>query len=248
MENKKGSGIFLGVVSVATLIVAIIGATFAYFSTQTNSAEDAVNVTAYEFATTVTKVERIYPTTDALKELAGQGIIPLNPTAEVKGATGGETNLLYALNKKSCVDDRGYMVCALYKVTLTNGSASDAELNLSIKTIANGEESVTPKFTDLTFQALNGTEGNLTTFGLATTLSKDDGTAIDIKENETTKIKLTVPGNNTLEHYFVVYLNEATENTDQSTQMGATYNGQLVYTTTAGGNRLTGTFSMSAGE
>ena len=37
MENKKGSGIFLGVVSVATLIVAIIGATFAFFSTQTGS-------------------------------------------------------------------------------------------------------------------------------------------------------------------------------------------------------------------
>ena len=29
MENKNGRGIFLGVVSVATLIVAIIGATFA---------------------------------------------------------------------------------------------------------------------------------------------------------------------------------------------------------------------------
>ena len=47
MENKKGSGIFLGVVSVATLIVAIIGATFAFFSTQTGSVNNAVNVGAY---------------------------------------------------------------------------------------------------------------------------------------------------------------------------------------------------------
>ncbi|MGN1358600.1 MAG: hypothetical protein ACI4WU_04455 [Bacilli bacterium] len=242
MENKKGSGIFLGVVSVATLIVAIIGATFAYFSTQTQSTEDAVNVTAYEFATTVTSVERIYPTTDALTGLAGQGIIPLNANATVTG--GDTTNLLYAVNNKSCVDDRGYMVCALYKVTLTNGSVSDAELNLSIKTTANNAGSGTSKFTDLTFQALNGTEGTLTTFGLATTLSEDNGTTVDVNENETTAITLTVPGSNTLEHYFVVYLNEATEETDQSTQMGATYTGQLIYTTTTGGNRLTGTFTI----
>ncbi len=35
MENRKGSGVFLGVIGVATLIVAIIGATFAYFSATT---------------------------------------------------------------------------------------------------------------------------------------------------------------------------------------------------------------------
>ena len=36
MENKKGNGIFLGVIGVATLIVAIIGATFKYFSANKN--------------------------------------------------------------------------------------------------------------------------------------------------------------------------------------------------------------------
>ena len=44
-------------------------------------------------------------------------------------------------------------------------------------------------------------------------------------------------------HYFVVYLNEETETTDQSKQMGAKYEGQLIYTTTTGGNTLTGTFT-----
>ena len=32
MENKNGQGIFYGVIGVATLVVAIIGATFAYFN------------------------------------------------------------------------------------------------------------------------------------------------------------------------------------------------------------------------
>ena len=43
MENKKGSGIFLSVIGVATLIVAIIGATFAYFSATASSYND-VNI------------------------------------------------------------------------------------------------------------------------------------------------------------------------------------------------------------
>ena len=39
MENKNGKGIFYGVIGVATLIVAIIGATFAYFTATTASGQ-----------------------------------------------------------------------------------------------------------------------------------------------------------------------------------------------------------------
>lgn len=242
MENKRGSGIFLGVVSVATLVVAIIGATFAFFSTQTNSDAGAVNVSAYEFATTVTEVKRVYPEDTALAGLAGQGLIPMNPTKEITGATAGETNLLYALNSKGCVDDRGYMVCALYKVTLTNASAAAAELNLELKTTA------IDKFADLTFQALTGEEKNFALNGLAAKIGAVD-TSVTIKSDESTQIALTVPAksgevNGTLTHYFVLYLNET--DAAQNEQMAGTYTGQLVYTTTSGGNRLTGEFKMGA--
>lgn len=44
MENKRGNEIFLGVVGVATLLVAIIGATFAYFSASAVSNNDAIKV------------------------------------------------------------------------------------------------------------------------------------------------------------------------------------------------------------
>jgi len=39
MENNNGKGIFYGVIGVATLIVAIIGATFAYFTATTTSSQ-----------------------------------------------------------------------------------------------------------------------------------------------------------------------------------------------------------------
>ena len=40
-ENRKGPGVFYAVVGVATLVVAIIGATFAYFASTTNGAAGA---------------------------------------------------------------------------------------------------------------------------------------------------------------------------------------------------------------
>lgn len=245
MENKKGSGIFLGVVSVATLIVAIIGATFAFFSTQTGSENNAVNVGAYEFATSVKSVERVYPTTEDEAKFT-QGIIPLNVATSV----GDTTYLMRALSAdKKCIDDKGYMVCALYKVTLTNTSTIAAEMNLTVKTTKNVAGAGGSAFTDLTFQTLTTTDSG-TTFSLdgtaatlldtdqAVVIKKDSGDlTITAEAAETTGVaKETV-------HYFVVYLNEASAETNQSSQMGAKYEGQLIYTTTTGGNTLTGTFS-----
>lgn len=39
MEEKKGQGTLYLVIGIATLVVAIIGATFAYFSAQATSAD-----------------------------------------------------------------------------------------------------------------------------------------------------------------------------------------------------------------
>ena len=243
MENKRGSGIFLGVVSVATLVVAIIGATFAFFSTQTGSKENAVNVGAYEFATSVKSVDRIYPTTDDEAKFT-QGIIPLNAATSV----GDTTYLMRALSAdKKCIDDKGYMVCVLYKVTLTNTSTIAAEMNLTVKTTKNDKGAGGEAFTDLTFQALSGDETAFTLDGTATKLLDIDQ-AVVIKK-DTGNLTITAAAADTTGiaketvHYFVVYLNEETEATDQSKQMGAKYEGQLIYTTTTGGNTLTGTFT-----
>ena len=44
MENSKGQTIFLSVIGVATLLVAIIGATFAWFSVEVSGNESAQSV------------------------------------------------------------------------------------------------------------------------------------------------------------------------------------------------------------
>ena len=46
MNDNRKRDIFYGVVAVATLIIALVGATLAYFSISVRSSEGAVNATA----------------------------------------------------------------------------------------------------------------------------------------------------------------------------------------------------------
>lgn len=241
MENRKGSGIFLGVVSVATLVVAIIGATFAYFSASVSSNEGAIGATAYEFDVKVTNIKMIQPeNVDSLG-----GIIPMNVNTQVSG----KGMLLYALNDaaQKCVDSNNYQVCALYEATLSNGGSKAVTLNLAVKTDTNEAGSGGEVFSDLTFQALTENTGTYSLNGAAETLMKVAGQSVDIKN-----VSVTVPAKTPdYKHYFVVYLNEPrnnedTDEKDQSKQMGAKYTGSLIYTTSQGGNRLTGTFNVGA--
>ena len=241
MENRKGSGIFLGVVSVATLVVAIIGATFAYFSASVSSNEGAIGATAYEFDVKVTNIKMIQP--ENVNSLGG--IIPMNVNTQVSG----KGMLLYALNDaaQKCVDSNKYQVCALYEATLSNGGSKAVTLNLAVKTDTNEAGSGGEVFSDLTFQALTENTGTYSLDGAAETLMKVAGQSVDIKN-----VSVTVPAKTPdYKHYFVVYLNEPrnnedTDEKDQSKQMGAKYTGSLIYTTSQGGNRLTGTFNVGA--
>lgn len=230
-DNRRGNGIFLGIVGVATLIVAIIGASFAYFSAQASSAEGAVNLTAYEFNAGLS-LREIYPSDAKL--------IPVNPSTTIEGATEpNNTNLAYALNiAKKCTDDAGYKICALYEITVTNGGATALTLDGNIITNTNtpAERSGASEFTHLTYRPVTKTGQLYTIGGTATTINKDvDGvTPID---------SITVEPNGSTVTYALIYLNDEG---DQSAEMGASFTGQIVYVSAAGnGNQLTGTFTIS---
>lgn len=113
-ENRKGTGVFYAVVGVATLVVAIIGATFAYFSASATNNTDVKGTTASgaSLAIAITKVS---------DEATAKNMIPMLSTDLQKGVTG--------TNSKSCIDANGNTVCQVYKVTVTNGS-TDIGINV----------------------------------------------------------------------------------------------------------------------
>ena len=243
MENSKGRGIFLGVVSVATLIVAIIGATFAWFSASVGSGENDVNLTAYQFDADLT-VERVFPTA----ENASKKIIPFIPDKVLREGPENETNNMnYALNEATnkCVDSSGYLVCSLYKITVTNNGSDAIELDGSVTTMETGTTLTANG--DLKAQIISYADGKYTyTHNLSKALALPNtasGSGKLIMDPATLTVGAT-PGANTAELYVLVWLNDTTEN--QSSMMGASYKGQFIFSAVGmgAGNQLTGTFNL----
>lgn len=136
MENKRGSEIFLGVVGVTTLLVAIIGATFAYFSATAKSANDAVNVAS-------TKIDLGYE--DRIGGLKTQ-MIPSTHTI----ANYGAFNETHVASKGQCIDDNGNQICSVYEFYLGNPGTTKMEIVGSVNVVTN-------EFTNLRFQILDET-------------------------------------------------------------------------------------------
>ena len=123
-NNKNGRGIFYGVIGVATLVVAIIGATFAYFtaSQQSNTGDITGNAASVSFGLRVEREE----TTDQ----TNGGLIPMsNLMVQQAVSVGGQPGVENGANKVPCVDEKGNSVCQIYKVVLTNTSSSDLLLD-----------------------------------------------------------------------------------------------------------------------
>lgn len=137
MENRKGSGIFLGVIGVATLIVAIIGATFAFFGANAASGEQAVGAGG-----AVLDLGYI-DNPDGLK----YNLIPARNEVAHYAATNAE----HIAAKGACIDDNGNEICGIYEFTIGNPSLTTSQgLYGNIK-IANTD------FTNLWFEILDET-------------------------------------------------------------------------------------------
>ncbi|MDY4996783.1 MAG: hypothetical protein SO108_03690 [Bacilli bacterium] len=115
-QKNNGRGIFYGVIGVATLVVAIIGATFAYFTaTATNATNITGNMASVSFGLDVHKV------TTADEKLGG--MIPMS-NSMVEAAVKGNGKQDTADTQQICVDDNGNAVCQIYKISVTNSGTA----------------------------------------------------------------------------------------------------------------------------
>lgn len=126
-NERKGQGTFYMIIAMLTLIVAIVGATFAYFSLQASD-ENTVKGNAAKAGLSL-EVRKV--SVDASGDL-----VPLDELLLDK-AIKGDTET----SNQMCVDKNGNTVCQVYEVKVTNeGSAATAvngTLTLSAETITN---------------------------------------------------------------------------------------------------------------
>ena len=119
-ENKKGMNVIYPVLGIATLVVAIIGATFAYFSAERTA--DLQGGTIAEAAGLVLDVKSV--TYDPTFASTGSNIVPLNlRLGDTEGKDTVDQFDLAMTNK--CRDSLGNNICEVYKISVTNQSESN---------------------------------------------------------------------------------------------------------------------------
>ena len=110
MEKQKSKqNIIYIVIAVLTLMVAITGATFAYY-TATSTVNNVItgNMATISFNISVTKKTNVDNT---------RGLIPMTNSMVQKAVANAST-------KGICLDDNGNAVCQVYKITINNSSTA----------------------------------------------------------------------------------------------------------------------------
>ena len=247
MENKRGSEIFLGVIGVATLVVAIIGATFAFFSASANSAQNAITAGS-------TTVSLNYA--DTTGTLLKSALIPATERIANYAALDqdGTTNNGHNGNAQ-CVDDNGNDVCSVYQFTVTNPSSTTTQdISYSIDVALNG-------FVNLKYAIYEGAATDLTITGAnADTYLVSDtfpsvasgGTHQTVQLPELNATLGTESPDNAVTYTMVIWLNETNSNqsaganpTSPATdEAGKSFAAQMQVTSGSGGG-VTGVISTA---
>ena len=107
-QKNNGRGIFYGVIGIATLVVAIIGATFAYFTATAANNVITGNMASISLQLSVNKLTTRENTI---------GMIPMS-NGMVEAAVSNQST------KGACIDDNGNAVCQIYQITLENESSA----------------------------------------------------------------------------------------------------------------------------
>lgn len=231
MENNNGKGIFYGVIGVATLVVAIIGATFAYFASATNGAAGAAAANSANVGEALKITE--------VKKYAAPDLIPASnavmlasfaqpvPTDEKNPAKTDKCRGASAANKEG-----NYGMCSYYTFTIANNSDVATQVYLSLNTDTNSfaKRNVAEgnSIQDLEYCVFKGDETTPTAHAC--------GAVPDTKEQFTT-VSLASKANET--YTVVLYLKNA--DADQTTTgSGKVYTGTVMASTSDGTNQIVG--------
>lgn len=218
MENHNGKGIFYGVIGVATLVVAIIGATFAYFSA-TDTDDSTIQGEAATAGLTLT-VEKV-------STGATNGLIPMGDgTVDASKYPNVLDKALKATTM--CVDANNNTVCQVYKLTVKNDGTSTAIFDGTLELTATG-------YANLKWANMN-LDAGLTTDAVPTTV----GSTLNVSSVKAITTNETYTAGQTKYYYIMVYINETGEsqnNTDKGSFTG------VVNFQSAGGTGTTATFT-----
>lgn len=248
MNSEDKRGIFFGVVGVLTLIVAIIGASLAYFSINAKSDPDALVVQA-------ASVQIVYEDGNKLelKELipSTNRIAMATYSRWLKNESDTE-----GTEYEKCIDDNGRVVCGVYEFTLTNNGTKPAEITARVVPTVEKDEEGNPihkQFTNLKYTLYDISEVALNEDDTQGRVGEriETGTAVQDENGQTvgsvtyTEFKILptstiINGNGSQKVYrLFIWLDEAGE--DNNPEQGAVFKGTVHIDVAGEQQNITGT-------
>ena len=222
MDNNKSRGIFLGVLSVATLIVSIIGATFAWFVASGSGTTGAAKAGAANVAETLTLSETVdyrqnmIPVKETIMKESYKrtGEVTGNGTGRCEGYSAAGGNTVYNL-------------CSIYQFKVSNTASIAQTIYASLTANTN-------TFTNLKYCIFEGEAGTSDTEKVA---CRNMPTAGTTDSNIFSEVIPEKTGTHT--YTLVMYINETTGD-QTSADSGKAFTGTISITSSDGTNKMTG--------
>ena len=190
MDNNNGRGIFYGVIGVATLVVAIIGATFAYFSASISSDENAITTNTTVLELTYTEgAQNMRSDLIPVNAIGNESVFKVYPGVDTTKTSG----------KGTCRDDVGNSICSVYSFTIGNPSDTVAQtVSGSLKVTANtttGTEAMPGEgFKNLYYAVFKGLPSEFTNYDLSLSPVRTDSTSAKAGDLIVGPTKITAVG------------------------------------------------------
>ena len=222
MENNNGKGIFYGVIGVATLVVAIIGATFAFFASQASGNNGAAAANSANVSGTLEVAQD--------DQYIASDLIPASPAtvlASFAQEKDGEGNKGKCRGASAANKEGNYGMCSYYTFTIKNTSDVATTVYLSLKTDTNTFDS------SFKYCVYEGTTTTTTTKACkevpASTLTDGEQfTSVNLEAKTGTK------------QYTMVLYYENIDSDQTGTGSGKTYTGTVKASTSSGENKIVG--------
>ena len=125
-NERKGRGLFYGVIAVATFIIMAVGATFAYFTATTQSGSSSVQTRSTTLNLKFISYNDAWKSTDLIPAedyIVAHSFMNQNDTTLVDSTK--NNNIL-------CRDDSGSSVCSVYVFQVYNSNSSKQSLSVSL--------------------------------------------------------------------------------------------------------------------
>jgi len=228
-NNRKGPGVFYAVVGVATLVVAIIGATFAYFSASAEASKDSDDIEGGTNTNLASALNLdIYKVSWSDAEAASNDLVPASFDNSTTAADITGKQIQGALNAK-CVN-AGYTGCHLWKIE-ANSLQDISNVNIWLDLTVTAEVTSNWRYAIFTStSAFSAGKSDLTITAADPIFQGSIGTGIselDIHKNAsmTTGTIATAPSNT---YYLLVYLaNTGSSQNEETNSETGTYEGTV---------------------